>query len=92
MSDNFKEHIDETITIRNCKFAYKCDKQWFELLDTKDRNVKFCSTCQQEVFYCNTDEALVEAIKNNKCVCIETPYLTVRTMGKPNSEKIKRSK
>ena len=92
MSDNFKEHIDETITIRNCKFAYKCDKQWFELLDTKDRNVKFCSTCQQEVFYCNTDEALVEAIKNNKCVCIETPYIAGRMMGMPNSEKIKKSK
>ena len=89
MTEIFKEDLDESITIRNCKFAYKCNKNWFDLLDTKERYVKFCSTCQQEVFYCHTDAELAEAIKKNKCVCIETPFMTENILGMPATEKIK---
>ena len=90
MPDIDEDDSDETLTIRNCKFSYKCNKNWFELFDTKEKHIKFCSTCQHEVFYCRNDEELLEAIKINKCVCIETPYMKGHMLGMPDSEKIKK--
>lgn len=62
------------ITIRNCVFAFKCTAKWNDLDDTEDDNVMFCQSCQREVHYCATDEALVLAVKRNHCVSIDAPY------------------
>ena len=40
MPDIDEDDSDETLTIRNCKFSYKCDKNWFELFDTKEKHIK----------------------------------------------------
>lgn len=59
-----------TASIRNCKFAFRCDRRWADLTPTRDPDIKFCNGCQQEVFFCHTDAALVEAIVRNRCVAI----------------------
>lgn len=76
--------FDDSITIRNCTFAYKCQMKWENLYETEDDNIKFCKDCQKEVHYCDTDEELLEAIKRNKCVSILAPFsnnLTIRETG-----------
>lgn len=59
-----------TTSIRNCTFAYRCDRQWSKLKKTRDPDVRYCGDCQREVFFCHTDAALVEAIALNRCVAI----------------------
>ena len=55
--------------------------KWETLSDTDDRKIKFCQSCQKEVFFCNTDEELAEAIKMNRCICIEKPFQGETTLG-----------
>jgi len=59
--------------IRNCTFAYRCDQKWEELKETEQATVRFCDACKQEVFFCDTNDQLADAIKHNLCVaiCIE---------------------
>ena len=58
-------------SIRNCIFAYRCDKQWSGLAETSDPDIKFCDACQREVFYCYDDEDLAQSIVLNRCVAID---------------------
>jgi hypothetical protein len=55
-------------TIRNCRFAFKCDKDWDDLDDIGESDIRFCQTCQNEVYFCNDDDELVENVKRNRCV------------------------
>ena len=45
---------------------------WGDLnpIDGESRNIRYCSECEENVFFCNTDEELVEAIRGNRCVAI----------------------
>ena len=76
-----------TKLIRNCIFAFKCEQKWEDMQLTRRNDVKFCPNCQKEVFFCNTDEQLKDAIVLNRCISIE--YVeqinnrTVRLMGSP---------
>jgi len=65
----------EKQTIRNCRFAYKCTKQWTDLTKTDSviDNVRHCDDCQQSVYLCWTDAQLVKAIRLDRCVAIVTP-------------------
>lgn len=60
-----------TKLIRNCVFAFKCDESWDDMTSTKIHDIKFCQTCQREVYFCRTDQQLREAINLNRCVSIE---------------------
>ena len=62
-------------TIRNCVFGSKCNASWEgmrvikpgdEALDTG--GVRFCDTCQKEVYECTNNYELVENIRLNRCV------------------------
>lgn len=65
-------------TIRNCKFAYRCDRKWEEL-DRHYKNnknplpddVRYCGECEKAVYKITDDKELIKAIKLNRCVAIE---------------------
>lgn len=59
------------LSIRNCPFAFRCDRKWSALKATRDPDVRFCGDCQREVFRCHTDEELVQAVALNRCVAIQ---------------------
>ncbi len=59
------------LTIRNCVFSFKCSAVWEQLEDTDNEAVRFCQDCQREVYYCDTDDELVAAVKLNRCVAFE---------------------
>ena len=82
----FTMYFENMLTIRNCKFAFKCEMQWEKLRETEDRKIKFCKTCQQEVHFCETNEELVDAINKNKCICIHTPFEEVYELGMPEKK------
>lgn len=60
-----------TLSIRNCPFAFRCDRKWSALKRTADPDVRFCGDCQREVYRCHTDRELVEAVALNRCVTIQ---------------------
>lgn len=62
--------MDDGLTIQNCVFAFKCTSKWSELRETRDENIHFCGECQKEVYLCEDDEELVEAVRLNRCVAI----------------------
>ena len=73
--------------IRNCIFSYKCEKKWDQLTPLKQIDVRFCDSCQKEVYFCRTDEKLRESIVLNRCVAVEfenqKTKVTTQLMGSP---------
>jgi len=60
-----------TTAIRNCTFAFKCDKRWEDLKQGSDPDIRFCGACQRNVHFCHTADQLKKAIILNRCVTIE---------------------
>lgn len=64
------------LTIRNCVFSFKCDAKWEEMESEftdyymESENVRFCQTCQKEVYLSLTDEDLLRNVRLNRCVAI----------------------
>jgi hypothetical protein len=60
------EMTDSPLTIRNCVFSFKCNAQWEDLEEISSNDyvdpdqVRFCSTCQREVFLSETDEEIAQ--------------------------------
>jgi len=82
--DDFDDDIDEnSLTIRNCIFGFKCDKNWGELTRTESDEVRFCQSCQKEVFFCESDDELVRYVRLNRCVAMykEEGFGNITTMG-----------
>lgn len=78
-----------TTAIRNCTFAFKCDKKWEDLKSTADADIRFCGACQLDVYFCHTDAQLREDIVLNRCVTIEFVDPTGKhlpTLGVPASD------
>jgi hypothetical protein len=65
--------MPEKLTIRNCKFAYKCSAKWDNLQETEDESIRFCDECQKEVFFCDGDDTLISLVKLNRCIAILKP-------------------
>lgn len=60
-----------SIAIRNCRFKFKCTKKWSELTPTEISSQRFCSECEQMVFFCRNAEELEFEVRLNNCVAIE---------------------
>ena len=69
-----------TTFIRNCVFAFKCEKKWEQLTQTKNTDVRFCDACQREVFFCKADDQLRESIVLNRCVAVEFENTTTKNI------------
>ena len=69
------------LTIRNCKFAFKCSASWDSLEETDEEDIRFCNDCQKEVFFCENDDILVELVKLNRCVAILKPNSNKHLIG-----------
>lgn len=59
---------DDGISIRNCRFAFKCEAKWDDLSETEDEDVRFCNSCEKEVYFCINDDELARAVRLNRCV------------------------
>jgi len=76
-------------TIRNCVFGFKCNASLEDMRIIKlgdealDGGVRFCDTCQKEVYECTNDYELVENIRLNRCVSFikEAAFLPIVTDG-----------
>jgi hypothetical protein len=61
--------------LRNCKLAFQCDQEWQTLDSTSEgKDIKYCNICDRNVYFCNSNEELAEAVKNNRCIAIKNEY------------------
>ncbi|MCC2637827.1 MAG: hypothetical protein K0Q68_1546 [Moraxellaceae bacterium] len=60
-----------TLSLRNCPFAFRCDRKWTSLKPTREPDIRFCGDCQREVHRCHTEGQLAEAVARNRCIAIQ---------------------
>lgn len=60
----------ESIAIRNCGFADKCPMTWQTLTPTGQTDVRYCPKCDRGVHLCRNEQALMDALRANRCVAI----------------------
>jgi hypothetical protein len=62
------------LLIEGCRiwFRFLCPKSWSQLDRTNSLDVRHCSTCNKDVYYCDSLEALAEHRQAGHCVCVET--------------------
>ena len=61
------------VNIRNCIFGIHCEADWNSMINVSqnsetESDIKFCNSCQKEVYQCNDDDELAKNIKLNRCV------------------------
>jgi len=77
------------MTIRNCVFAFKCNAKWEGMKvvsedHIRDIEVRFCDSCQKEVYFCEDDDVLARNVRLNRCIAIERGDIhTSVTLGLP---------
>ena len=76
--------MSKNIAIKNC-FEFVCPENWNNFEKTDDKNVRFCGSCQKQVFKANDKETLKELSKKNTCVAYfsgekDTPFLMGETV------------
>ena len=57
----------KNIEIKNC-FEFVCPENWNNFEKTDDENVRFCGSCEKQVFKATDEETLEELSKGKKCV------------------------
>ena len=53
--------------IKNC-FEFICPEKWDNLEHTDNESVRFCGSCDKQVFKANDIKSLEKLSKENKCV------------------------
>lgn len=84
----------------NCPKLLKleCPMRWDDLAPTADADVRFCGSCERDVFWCDTPEDFIRHGQRGRCVAIprevtpqagvEDPHAVLslgepRTLGEP---------
>ncbi|MBY0458079.1 MAG: TIGR02996 domain-containing protein, partial [Gemmataceae bacterium] len=64
--------IFERPYIENCdeRFAFKCPRKWEQLTGTDDTNVRHCSACRRNVYYCHTIQEAQDHARQGDCVAV----------------------
>jgi uncharacterized protein (TIGR02996 family) len=65
--------IVSKIPIEQCelKFEFQCPKQWDRLRPTEHDGVRFCETCQKDVFYCDSVRMARAHASQGHCVAVQ---------------------
>jgi hypothetical protein len=62
-------------TIRKCPVRMKlvCPRTWQGLQPTADSNVRHCAQCDQDVYFCRTDQETLRHARAGHCIAREEP-------------------
>ena len=70
--------MPDLLEIENCPLDYVCAKTWDDLAETNEQNVRFCTQCNHEVYFCETMEEFDKRAAAGECVA----YLCYRDDGR----------
>ncbi len=55
------------LDIKNC-FEYICPEEWDNLEKSDNESIRFCGSCEKQVFKATDKESFDKLVKGNKCV------------------------
>jgi len=58
----------------SCKLTFECTKKWSDLAGTNDEGIRHCSSCDENVHWCNTEEDIEQARQKGWCVAYKDGY------------------
>jgi len=78
-----------------CTFEFQCTKQWDALQETSDKSVRYCDQCEHNVYFCSTDEQILKAGSEGKCIAYEasgdsasvSDSDSIKLVGKPSTSR-----
>lgn len=73
-------------TIRNCpiKMKFKCPREWESLAVTDKEGVRHCDQCDEDVYFCPTDEETLRHARAGRCIARAEPAGRPRVVvGRP---------
>ena len=70
-----KKSSTPKFAIRNCHFRFRCHMEWDDLKVTERDDIRFCSECSQNVYYCDDRFDLAREIANNRCVAVPVEFI-----------------
>jgi hypothetical protein len=75
LAEGITPNMQTNLTIRNCEsaFRFRCPKMWAELSLTASADVRHCTVCDCDVFFCQTDEETIKHAKAGHCIAREIP-------------------
>ena len=65
---------DQIRSISKSIFSNPCDKNWNDLLLTNEKNTKFCTDCNKNVFLVLNEEDFLKRKNLQQCVALNTKY------------------
>jgi hypothetical protein len=91
--DGSASNMKTKLTIRNCEttFRFQCPKIWSELNPTPSAQVRHCTVCDCDVFFCNSDEETIVHAKAGHCIARELPdekELPLVYLGRPKNPQV----
>lgn len=58
--------------INNCKFSFKCSKNWSALQVVGIDKQRYCGSCKENVHWCDTQEDIDKAATEKWCVAFSS--------------------
>lgn len=74
------------VSIRNCSWGYKCERNWESLDKTTNNNIRFCNGCQHEVYQVSDVQSLLHCVARNRCVFFDYELLKQAGMGESGAD------
>ncbi|REL35881.1 hypothetical protein [Thalassotalea euphylliae] len=68
---------------RNCEFKFKCPEDWDSMSITDDDTVRHCEVCERNVYLCQDESEIIDALKFNRCVAIPVGFLDSQRQPSP---------
>ena len=65
---------DPLTTVQNCspQFSFSCPKTWQSLELTNTETIRFCPSCQQNVYLCTTPSEVQAYAANGQCIAFSS--------------------
>jgi uncharacterized protein (TIGR02996 family) len=65
-------------------FAYQCDRSWDRMEPTADTTVRFCTSCRESVYYCDTIVTARKHAEAGHCIAVDLGIIRRKNDVIPN--------
>lgn len=56
-----------------CELDFNCPMQWEQLEKTEVESIRHCTSCKEDVTFCNTEEQVLQLAMRGECVAFSVP-------------------
>jgi uncharacterized protein (TIGR02996 family) len=69
--DYIRRYVEESVPSEFLKLEFECPQKWEKLVATEDRTVRYCQSCKENVYYCDTIKVAREHARQGLCVAVD---------------------